>query len=1015
LNRDAKSGVSPYLDFVLRREEEAADGRPTAVLFLNLCRLACSDVRPEDVDRKFLKILLDSLGIDRAAVLKHLPREASHAVQDSLGFPKPAQAGIDPPDLMEPFYSVGDESGSGPLADGLRRAVGARHILWVFDAESGKSLLLGNSERKTRRGFLLDESSREIAGAALELYLRVSGQRITSIQQAAAAQRLDLLFHQTSDIILVLDADATIAYVSRSAERILGHTPEDVVGRSAFDFVHPEDRLRFKAGFIRETESAGVSEQMEFRVGHADGSWRHFEGVTNNLLEDPAVAGMVVNARDITGRKLLEEEREKLILSMGDRVKELCCMYEVASSIRGLSSQEEIFQTVAGLIPPGYQYPEIARCRVVFDEKGYVSEPFEETEWRQSSDVIVDGVRRGSVEVFYLEERPEIDEGPFRKEERDIIDGIARTIGEAVEHRQAEKDRSELQKTIEASKEAISITSFGGTIIYTNPAMDELFGYERGELIGKSPLILSAASDPMEKAKEMGEVLQREGIWEGEYHNRRKDGTEFIGHVRVTVRKDEDGKAVSYLTAQRDVTEQVRTNRQLQFSARLLEIANRHTKMKSMLEDFVDQILEFTGCSAAGVRMLDADGNIPYEAQRGFSGKFYELENPLSVNADKCMCVNVINRAVDPELACCKDSGCFYTSCSTRLLEGMSDENRGCVRSICSSFGYESVALIPVFSRDKVHGLIHVADERTDALSPDSVEALHQAALLLGEAVDRILAQEAQDRAERQLEEQRALSIASDRLRSLGEMAAGIAHELNQPLVGVRGLAEHIMIGLDRGWKFTDENIREKVRLIVEQSERMTHIIDHIRVFAKEAGRPEVDPVLVNDVILSSAGLVNAQLRARGVELKFGLTEDLPCVLANPFSLEEVILNLIGNARDAIEEKMNAYPATTESEILLRTREGSGPRDGKGRLVLIEVIDRGIGIPPENLPRVFDPFFTTKSPDKGTGLGLAVSRSIIEELGGTLEIRSEPGLGTTAVIALEAARLDGKTPEVKRV
>lgn len=1014
MNRDAKSGVSPHLDSVPTGEEEAARSRVSAVLFRSLCRLARTDTPPEDVDRNFLKVLLDSLGIDRAAVLRHLPRDDSHAVQDSLGFPQPAQSGFDPLRPMDAFCSFGDESDPDPLADSLRRAVGVRYILWVFDAESGKSLLLGNSRRKTRLGFVLDESSRDIAEAALDLYLGISGRRKTVVQQTAEAQRLDLLFHKTSDIILVLEADSTIVYSSRSIERILGYTPEDMIGKSAFGFVHPQDRSRFQAGFIREIETAGVSEQVEFRVGHADGSWRHFEGVTNNLLEDPAVAGVVVNARDITERKLLEEERENLILNMGDRVKELCCMYEVASSIRSLSSQAEIFKTVAALIPPGYQYPEIARCRVVFDGKDYVSEPFEETEWKQSSDVVVDGARRGSVEVFYLEDRPEFDEGLFLKEERNIIDGIARTIGEAIEHKQAEKERSELQKTIEASKEAISITSSDGIIIYTNPAMDELFGYERGELIGKSPLVLSAAPDPMGRAREMAEALEKDGIWEGDYHNRRKDGTEFICHVRVTARRDEGGKAVSYLSTQHDVTERVRTNRQLQFSARLLEIANRHTKMKPLLGDFVEQIREFTGCSAAGIRMLDEEGNIPYEAHRGFSGKFHELENPLSVYVDKCMCVNVMTGAVDPELSCCTSSGCFYTNSAARFLDGMSEEDRGSVRSICNNYGYESVALIPICSRDNALGLIHVADERTDVLSLDTVEALHQAAMLLGEAVDRILAQEAQDRAERQLKEQRALSIASDRLRSLGEMAAGIAHELNQPLVGVRGLAEHIMIGLDRGWKFPAENIREKVRLIVEQSERMTHIIDHVRVFAKEAGRPEVHRVLVNDVIFSSVGLVNAQLRARGVELKFGLTEDLPFILANPFSLEEVILNLIGNARDAIEEKMNVNPETTESEILLRTREGFGSHDGKDRRVLIEVVDRGIGIPREILPKVFDPFFTTKGPDRGTGLGLAVSRSIIEELGGTLEIQSEINLGTTATISLKAEQLDDKAPEVKR-
>jgi histidine kinase len=171
--------------------------------------------------------------------------------------------------------------------------------------------------------------------------------------------------------------------------------------------------------------------------------------------------------------------------------------------------------------------------------------------------------------------------------------------------------------------------------------------------------------------------------------------------------------------------------------------------------------------------------------------------------------------------------------------------------------------------------------------------------------------------------------------------------------------------------------------------------------------------VQVNEVILSSTGLVNAQLRARGIEVEFGLTEDLPYVLVNPFSLEEVILNMISNARDAIEEKTKRDPASTVPEILLRTRGDGDSPGGSGQQVVIEVVDRGIGISPENLPKVFDPFFTTKGPDRGTGLGLAVSKSIIEQFGGTLEIRSEPNQGTTAIISLKAERLDSKTPEEK--
>ena len=131
-------------------------------------------------------------------------------------------------------------------------------------------------------------------------------------------------------------------------------------------------------------------------------------------------------------------------------------------------------------------------------------------------------------------------------------------------------------------------------------------------------------------------------------------------------------------------------------------------------------------------------------------------------------------------------------------------------------------------------------------------------------------------------------------------MAAGIAHELNQPLVGVRGLAAHILNGMDRGWELGEEKIRQRIFKIVEQADRMVHIIEHVRMFAREAGKPELSPLQVNEVVRSAMDMLGAQFRSHGVDLDCELAEDLPLVVANPFSLEEVILNLLNNARDAV-------------------------------------------------------------------------------------------------------------------
>jgi len=148
-------------------------------------------------------------------------------------------------------------------------------------------------------------------------------------------------------------------------------------------------------------------------------------------------------------------------------------------------------------------------------------------------------------------------------------------------------------------------------------------------------------------------------------------------------------------------------------------------------------------------------------------------------------------------------------------------------------------------------------------------------------------------------------------------------------------------------------------------------------------------------VVTAAADLLQAQFRSHGLELAEELAEDLPPVLANPFSLEEVFLNLLTNARDAVEER------DAGGSGWVRVRTALLEEDG-GAVVCIEVEDNGTGIDPEIVERIFDPFFTTKGPDRGTGLGLSISKSIVEQLGGRIEVASASAQGTTIAIRLPA-------------
>lgn len=264
--------------------------------------------------------------------------------------------------------------------------------------------------------------------------------------------------------------------------------------------------------------------------------------------------------------------------------------------------------------------------------------------------------------------------------------------------------------------------------------------------------------------------------------------------------------------------------------------------------------------------------------------------------------------------------------------------------------------------------------------------------------------------AEAELEKQRSVQMHSDRLRSLGEMAAGIAHELNQPLVGVRGMAEMMVITLEAGQLLDPEKTARRLQVILEQADRMVHIIDHVRRFAREAGRPETENVDLNAVVRSGIDLMKNQLQTRGLMVKLHLWNGPLPIRVNPYSLEEVILNLLTNARDALEQRART-DAGFAPRITLSTRDGDNTGDG---VATLDVRDNGTGIPPDIRDRMFDPFFTTKDPDKGTGLGLSLCKSIVEELDGTIQCASAEGKGTVFTISFPInTSSQSPTPERK--
>jgi PAS domain S-box-containing protein len=226
--------------------------------------------------------------------------------------------------------------------------------------------------------------------------------------------------------------------------------------------------------------------------------------------------------------------------------------------------------------------------------------------------------------------------------------------------------------------------------------------------------------------------------------------------------------------------------------------------------------------------------------------------------------------------------------------------------------------------------------------------------------------------------------LQTEKMAGLGQLVSGIAHELNNPLTSIIGYSQLLL-----GRRLTAPQEADG-RLIHQEAERAARIVKNLLLFAREA-RPERRPVNLNEVVERTLALRNYELRVENIELSQDLAQDLPPVVADPAQLQQVLLNLLVNAEQAIRQ------GSGEGSIRVRTR-----KTPRGR-VSFEILDSGPGIPQEIIPRIFDPFFSTKPSGAGTGLGLSITCGIVKEHGGEISVQSQLGHGAKFTVELPAA------------
>ena len=291
---------------------------------------------------------------------------------------------------------------------------------------------------------------------------------------------------------------------------------------------------------------------------------------------------------------------------------------------------------------------------------------------------------------------------------------------------------------------------------------------------------------------------------------------------------------------------------------------------------------------------------------------------------------------------------------------------------------------IPVRSNDEFGRLAASFNAMTDALRNSRAE-LRDWAYTLEQKVERRT---------QELRRAQAETVRGEKLASVGLLASGVAHELNNPLTGILTFSHLLRQKMPDG-----SADAEDMDLVIRETKRCAAIIKRLLDFAREK-QPEKKFTDLNQVIEDTVRLVERPAHLRDIEITADLDRTLPPIWIDADQIKQVVMNMLVNAQHAVEEK---------GSIAIRTRRSAqpwAPLDAVEPIpmVVISIVDTGCGIPEENLRRIFDPFFTSKDVGKGTGLGLSVSHGIVEAHGGFIEVESKVGEGSTFRVFLPLTR-----------
>jgi len=397
-------------------------------------------------------------------------------------------------------------------------------------------------------------------------------------EQRKAEHYYQLLAENVTDVIWTTDLDLYYTYISPSILKARGYRVEEMIGKQIKDFLDPVSYERVKQALEDELAKERMgsvdlsrSWTIDVEVLQKDGSTAWTE-ITTTFLRAPdgCPTGHLGITRDITARKLSEEALKQKSHDLAQRVKELACLYEISQLVDVYDSLDKILQGIVEIIPTAWQYPNVTCVRMIVGEQEIQTKNFKSSHWKQQSNIFVHGERFGSIEVNYLEDMPIQDEGPFLKEERNLLNMISERVGRIIERKKAEETLIQVEEeqhiVLDSLSELVSHLDTQMRFVWANRAATEEFGIPLNDLIGTYCYARHGRSEPCDnctvvKVLNTGQIQ----VAEVEYTDGR-----FMFSRSYPIR-DVAGEFTGVVEIASDITEKKRIEEQLHYRATLFE------------------------------------------------------------------------------------------------------------------------------------------------------------------------------------------------------------------------------------------------------------------------------------------------------------------------------------------------------------------------------------------------------------------------------------------------------------